>query len=50
MTEELFMTALNNRLFRISHRDDPPFYAGSVSPLPRPQDLQSDTVALCIAL
>jgi len=33
IVEELFMTALNNRLFRISRRDNPPFYAASVSPL-----------------
>ena len=30
ITEELFITALNNRLHRISRRDNPPFYAAAV--------------------
>ena len=33
ITEELFLVALNNRLFRISRRPDPPFYAAAVSEL-----------------
>ena len=28
--EELFLVALNNRLFRISRRPDPPFYGAAV--------------------
>ena len=32
ITEELFMAALNNRLFRISRRDNPPFYGAAVRP------------------
>lgn len=35
ITEELFLVALNNRLFRISRRPDPPFYAAAVSHLLR---------------
>ena len=30
ITEELFLVALNNRLFRISRRPEPPFYAAAV--------------------
>ena len=32
LTEDIFQTALNRRLYRISRQPDPPFYAAEVDP------------------